>query len=268
MPTDFSCVVSSHISQIKLRIIRTFFFLTLLTSANFSFGQQEFLDELGTEKAESFRELMASYQNFLNTNFPNASSLGEQTRKFMMNMVNDEPLNYDSLEAINLITSLEKSGLRKEIYLYADESYDSAYNLRQFLTAEQADEIDEIIALNNREIDVPDSLKWKVFFQKHLESLPPEQRKKEEEMEARRNEGRKWASTTNPKSLYHYALLKTDTSFYTYCLIRIELFPAITEALTELSNDELETWNVQILFMVDYYLGNILFRYRRYMTGY
>ncbi|MER3328344.1 MAG: hypothetical protein RIF34_02110 [Candidatus Kapaibacterium sp.] len=181
-------------------------------------------------------------------------------------MLNDEPLTYDSLDAIHLISVLEESGLRKDICLFSEEIYEPKYNLRPFLTEEQADEIDKIIALNNREIDVPDCLKWEVFFQKHLERLPPEQRRKEEEMEDKRIEGRKWVCTPNPKGLYHYALLKTDTSFYVYCLIRSEVFPAITAALTELPNDELEIWNVQIFLMVDYFLGNILFRYRRHMT--
>ncbi|MFK7952388.1 MAG: hypothetical protein AB8B73_06045, partial [Ekhidna sp.] len=86
-----------------LRITRAFFFLALLYLTNVSYGQQEFLNELGTVKAASFREFMDSYHSFLNSNYPNTSSLGEQTRKFMMGMV--EPLTYDSLAAINVISS-------------------------------------------------------------------------------------------------------------------------------------------------------------------
>ncbi|MEM6642780.1 MAG: hypothetical protein AAF616_07350 [Bacteroidota bacterium] len=123
----------------------------------------------------------------------------------MTKMVNDEPLNYDSLDAINLITSLEKSGLRKEVYLYAAESYDSTYNLRQFLTEEQADEIDKVIALDNREIILNDSLKnkWDSIFQARFDQLPLEQKKREQKMEEKREERRGWGSTPNPKGLFH-----------------------------------------------------------------
>ncbi|MEO9870872.1 hypothetical protein [Ekhidna sp.] len=252
-----------------MRSIRTFILLTLLGLTNVSIGQQEFLNELGTEKAESFRKLIDSYQRFLSLNYPNASSLGEQTRSFMMQMVNGEkPLNYDSLDAINVISSLEQSGLRKEIYLYNEEEYEGNYELREFLSEVEADEIDESIAFDNREIIVNDSLKkkWDAIFQERFEQLSPEQKKIEEELEKRRKERKIWGSTPTPKGLFHYTLLKTDTSFYAYCLIRsMDNSPAITPALTELSNDELELWNIQIIFMIDYYLRDILFRYRRHM---
>lgn len=158
-----------------LRIIRTLILLTLFAGTNASYGQQEFLTELGPEKAESFQKLMDSYRSFLNTNFPSTSNLGEQTRKFMMGMVNEKPLTYDSLDAIRVINSLEQSGLRKEICLYSGEIYDSTYNLRQFLTEEYVNEIDENIALNNREINVNDSLKRKL--KERFDQLPPEQKK-------------------------------------------------------------------------------------------
>ncbi|WP_421764897.1 hypothetical protein [Ekhidna sp.] len=181
----------------------------------------------------------------------------------MMQLVNGEPLDYDSINAIDLINTLEQTGLRKEISLYSEELYDPTYNLRQFLTKDQADEIEENIILNYSDRDIPDSLKWDVSY---IEQMPPDQRKKEEQREAKRREGRKWGTAPNPTGLYHYALLKTDTSFYVYCLARtMGISIAITPALTELSNKELEDWNIQLLFMVDYYLGNILFRYRRHL---
>ena len=152
--------------------------------------------------------------------------------------------------------------------MYSSETYDSTYNLRQFLTNEIADEIDESIALNNREVIVNDSLKkkWDSIFQARFDQLSPEQKKREKEMEKKREERRRWSSTPTPKGLFHYALLKADTSFSAYCLVRsMGTSPAITRALIELSNDELELWNIQIIFMIDYYLGNILFRYRRHV---
>lgn len=251
-----------------LRIIRTIIFVFLISSTFATYSQKEFLNALGTEKAQSFQTLMDSYRNFLTLNYPKASTLGEQTRAFMMQMVNGEPPPYDSISAIDVITALEQTGLRKDICLYSDEVYEPTYNLRQFLTEEQADEIDENIALNNRKIIVNDSLKqkWDSIFQAEFERLSPEQRKKEEEIQKMREEGRMWGSTPTPKGLFHYALLKTDTLFYAYCLLRsFKIHPAITSAMTELSNDELESWNVQVIFMVDYYLGDILFRYRRHL---
>ena len=251
-----------------MRITRTFILLVFLSQANWTFCQQAFLNELGIEKAQSFQNLIDSYRNFLDLNYSNTATLGEQTRKFMMQMVNGETITYDSLDALNLIRDLEESGLRQDIYLYSNETYEPTYNLRQFLSEEQADEIDDVIALTNREFIVNDSLKhnWDSIFQVRFSQLPPEKRRIHQELERKQEERIRWTTDTNPKGLYHYALLKTDTSFYSYCLIRTELLPGITPALTELSTQELEAWNIQILFMVDYYLTNILFQYRRYMV--
>jgi len=187
----------------------------------------------------------------------------------MMQMVEGDPLDYDSSNAIDVINALERTGLRKEICLNNEETYETDYNIYQFLSLSQANEIKENIAFNSQEVVVNDSLKrkWDSVFQAEYERLPPEQKRIEEKIRAKRQEGIKWGSDPNPQGLYHYALLKTDTSFYGYCLVRsMDVSIAITPALTELSYEELENWNIQLLFIVDYYLGNILFRYRRYLN--
>lgn len=256
----------STFTPIRLRIMRTIFFLIFLNWANLSFCQQEFMNELGTNRAESFNKLMASYKSFLNTNFPETSGLGKQTRKFMMQMVNEKALSYDSLGAIDLIASLEQSGLRREICLYIGEIYDSANNIRQFVTNEVAEEIEQSIALINQEVSATDSIEMASSYLRYLEGLPSEQRKREEEMELKRQDRREWGCNPNPKGLYHYSLLKTDTSFTAYCRLRsMGISPAITPAITELTDNELESWNIQIIFMVDFYLENLLFRFRRHM---
>lgn len=177
-----------------------------------------------------------------------------------------EPIEYDSLDAINLITSLEQSGLRKEIFLYSGESPDTTYNLRQFLTEEYSREIDESITY--QEFIVHDSLEAKrnSIPQEIFDQLSPEDQKIEIELERMREERDKWSPISTPKGQFHYALLKTDTSFSAYCLMRaIDFTPGITQVLLDLTNSELESWNIQTLFMVDYYLRQILFRYRRHM---
>ena len=248
---------------INLRIIRTLVFLSFVLTANLSFGQQEFLNELGTEKANSFQKLIDSYRNFLNLNYPNTTSLGEQTRKFMTQVVNGQTLKYDSIDAIDLIKALELTELRKDISLYREELYGTRYDVRHLLTEDQADEIDENITLNYSDRGISDSLERDVSY---IEKLPADLRRIERELEAKRMEARKWGTRPNPTGLYHYALLKSDTSFYVYCLARtMGISIAITPALTELADEELESWNTQLIFIVDYYLEKVLFRFRRYM---
>lgn len=239
--------------------------------ANPSFGQQEFLNELGTEKAESFNKLVNSYERFLQLNYPAIEGKGEQTRAFMLQLIQEDmPLKYDSLDAIGIITELEQSGLRKDIFLFEGEVYKLTYDIEQFFPETEIEidtsEIDDDFGDPRFDYSKIDTSSWEVFHARYLAQLPPDERKREEEREKKRIERRKWSPNPNPRSLYHYSLLRSDTLFVAYCLLRYDgLTPAITQTLLDFPTDDLENWQPQIVFVVDYYFGSILFRYRRYM---
>ncbi|MBR08791.1 MAG: hypothetical protein CMP48_14080 [Rickettsiales bacterium] len=244
-----------------MRIIRTIFLLTLLNLANPSFGQQKFLNELGTEKAESFIKLVNSYEQFLQLNYPTIEGKGERTRAFMLQLIEgQDPFKYDSLNAVQIINELEQSGLRKDIFLYVGEVYEPPYNIEQFFP-------DREVQVDTSEID--DDFGGD-GFDEYLESitneLTEEQKRINEERDRKREENRIWQLENTADGLYHYALLKSDTSLSVYCEIRYYgLTPAITQTLLDFPTDELEDWRVQLPFVVDYYFGNILFRYRRHI---
>lgn len=187
----------------------------------------------------------------------------------MFHLIQDEkPLKFDSLGAIDIIEELEESGLRKDIYLFEGEEYEPTYDVVQFFpeleVKPDSSEIDDEYV--NFDLSLIDTSSWETFHTRHSTQLRPEERKREEEREQRRIERKKWSPNSNPSSLYHYALLKSDSSFVEYCWLRYDgLTPAITQTLTDFPADELENWKIQLVFVVDYYFSNILFRYRKYM---
>ncbi|MEM8940317.1 MAG: hypothetical protein AAGC64_13335 [Bacteroidota bacterium] len=245
-----------------MRITRIHFFLTLLNLANLSFGQQEFLNELGPEKTESFEELVNSYERFLQLNYPTIEGKGERTRAFMQQLIdNKEPFKFDSLDAIQIISELDRTGLRKDIFLYEGETYEPTYEIERFFpeieVKPDTSEIDDDFNDENIDYSKIDTSSWETFLAKYLAQLPPEERRREEEREKKRIERKKWSSNPNPNSLYHYALLKSDTSFIAYCWLRYDgLTPAISQTLLDLLADELEHWKTQMVFVLFSALGH------------
>ncbi|MEQ8471650.1 MAG: hypothetical protein RIC35_10705 [Marinoscillum sp.] len=228
---------------------------------NLSFGQQEFLNELGTDKAESFNKLVNSYERFLQLNYPTIEGKGEQTRAFMLQLIQvNRTWKYDSLDAIDIIKDLEQSGFRKDIFLYEGEDYEPTYDVAQFFPETEV-QIDTFEIDDDFGIDGLDE-----YLQLVTVEPTEEQRKIKEERDLKREENRIRPFENNPNGFYHYALLKSDTSLSVYCRIRYyRITPAITQTLLGFPTNKLEDWRVQLPLVVDYYFGNILFRYGKYM---
>jgi hypothetical protein len=244
-----------------LKLIRTIFLISLFNFSSQLSERQRFLNELGTEKSESFKLLNDSYELFLKTNFPNKSGLGEQSREFIIRIIEDrEPFIFDSLIAIQVITEFERTGLRKDISLFYGESYKPTYDVEQFLPVrEQSSNVN----LSEVDDDFEDLIPLDTI------ELSEEQKLINLERERELEEARKWYTYPNKNGLYNYALAKTfksDTSFLVYCELRhYGLAPALTTKYSELPEHELKRWKNQVPLMVDYYFHAILGRYGKYV---
>lgn len=243
-----------------MKVFRTIIFLSLFSCSGQPSERQQFLNELGNEKSESFEFLTDSYELFLKINYPNISRVGEQSREFMIQIIEDhEPFIFDSLNAIQVLTELERTGLRKDIYLYYGEIYKPTYDVEQFLPIVEPSNVD----FSEVDDDFVDLLP--------LDSIEISKEQKQINLEREREliEERKWYTFPNENGLYNYALSKTfksDTSFVTYCEVRYHgLSPDLTTALSEISEHELELWQNQLPLMVDFYFHTILGKYGKYV---
>ncbi|MGB3467478.1 MAG: hypothetical protein WBA74_19490 [Cyclobacteriaceae bacterium] len=239
----------------KSKLIRIILLFSLFSCSDQFSERQQFLNELGTEKSASFELLTDSYERFLNTNFPNKSGVVEQSREFVIQLIEDrEPFNSDSLNAIQVLTELERTELRKDIFLFFGESYEPTYDVEQFLPVREQVNIDLSEVENDFE-NLPSSDTIELSEKQKLINL---------EREDKQEEARKWYTYSNESGLYNYALAKvfeSDTSFLSYCEIRYYgLSPALTPELTEL-----ELWKNQLPLIVDFYFLAILRRYGKYV---
>jgi hypothetical protein len=244
-----------------MRLIQALLVLLLFCCSEKS-SKQRFLTEIGPEKAESFKILTTSYIKFLDENFPNKSGLGEKSREFIKKMLNqDVSFSFDSLNSVLVLMELERTGLRKDIFLYDNESYQSTYNVKQLLPERRQNKVDlDEVDENFEDIFPIDSIE-----------LSKEQRqinlKREQELE----EARKWRTYPNENGLYNYALAKafqSDSSFLVYIELRHNGFsPSLTTKYAELPEDELALWKNQMPLLVDFYLHGILWKYGRYIKN-
>jgi hypothetical protein len=243
-----------------MKFIQALLILLLFSCTEKSSEQQQFFSKLDTEKAESFKILTNNYKKFLDENFPTKSGIGEQSREFIKRMLEHQvPLSFDSLNAIRVIIKLEQTRLRKDIFLYSDESYKSTYNVEQFLPERGQNNIDLGQVDENFEDIFPiDSI-----------TISEEQKRINLKRERELEETRKWYTAPNENGLYNYALakaFKSDTSFLAYCELRQSgLSPSLTTEYAELPEAELELWKNQIPLIVDFYFHGILWRYGKYI---
>ena len=245
-----------------MRFIQALLIFLLLGCSEKSTEKQQFFIELGTEKAESFKIFTTGYIKFLDENFSNKSGLGEKSREFIKQMLNqDVSFSFDSLNSVRVLMELERTGLRKDIFLYDNESYQLTYNVKQFISERRQNKIDLGEVDENFEDIFPiDSIE-----------LSKEQRQINLRREQELEEARKWRTYPNENGLYNYALAKafqSDTSFLVYIETRQQgLSPSLTNQYAELPEDELELWKNQIPLLVDFYLHGILWKYGRYIKN-
>ncbi len=232
-------------------------------------GQQQFetfLKELGNDKAENFLNLKTSFENSLASSYPSLKTLGERTQAFLneyqwtIHLERFYWQNSDSLKAIELLNELERSGLRKDIFLTSSELDDyEKFNIEQFIP--EPSEVGPTIDLGELEDDFEDILP--------AYELTEDQKRANEERERKFQEYLRKRPNINSNGLFFYALgksMQTDTIFMDYVkLITLEVEPSpslmCSNYLNNFSLDELELWYNQIPLIIHFYYYDLLHRY-------
>lgn len=103
-----------------------------------------FNDFLGQDKANVLNSAVESFDQFLKTNFPdNESKRTEAFLEYLQeNFEPDSTWNLPTERNKKIISEFESSGLRKEVWIYGYEEYESLYDIYEFLPPEEQDTSD------------------------------------------------------------------------------------------------------------------------------
>lgn len=243
-----------------MRITLLLFFITLFGCSGRQTEQGLFYEELGSKKGRSFKLLIDSYEQFLESNYPDNKSLGERTTEFLNQILKDSlALTFDSINAVRLLAELEKSGLRQDIYLYQTENYDQVYDIDQFLPEQEPSEIE----LSEVDDDFEDIFPIDTF------ELSEEQKLLNQKREEELYEYIRTRPYPNENGLFLYSLsksLQADTNFIAYCQLKrmgLDFSPALLASgyLNNLTETDYERWENKIPLAVDIYLFKLLVRF-------
>jgi hypothetical protein len=241
------------------------FYLTILI---FSFSQltigqkvdREIFDAtLGTEKAHTYSMLEGSFEQFLIFNYPNEKSLSKKMKSYLLD-IQDQNFNliFDSNLNSKTLKQLESSGLRKDILLYKNETYNERFPFEDYIKEKKPskEESEEVETIEDFEdiIEIPST------------SRKEEKRLRKEEMEHQKNRDK--FPQPNKDGLFYYALAKAkkdneDILAYVSGITKYEIRPSpslIASGFIEnLTEEEFNEWENKLLVIVEIYLSSLIY---------
>lgn len=242
--------------------MKLYLILLVFSISQLAIGQQldreVFESTLGKDKAYAYSVLEVSFEEFLKLNYPNGSSLSERVKSYLKDIKNQN-INWtfnDSL-SISTLEQLEKSGLRRDILLYNNESYKERFDFENYLNKDTStveietggvdEDFEEI-----KEIPLTDRKEEKTFRKEEL----------------KRQKQRSKFPTPNRNGLFYYALVKAqsnneDVKLYVSLITKYEESPSpslIAAAFSEnFSSNELIEWENRLIMIVEIYLKSLIY---------
>ncbi|UCS94660.1 hypothetical protein KZP23_06505 [Echinicola marina] len=222
----------------------------LLLLLTYSFGCttehkeiEQFSKEIGREKMAALNQLVASYEHFLFTKYPDPVKVSDKTFLFLEDVKDNNSLNIRELPNSQAILELmEASGLRKDIYIYNCEK--STY---------PAYPVDQLIPITYPENSLDLSMK-ETYFSEERRFLISSTGQNET---SSRSDS---ILSFNKKGLFMYALAKAkhkDPSFMTYVEVKYtygDIHPSLfaQKHLEQLAGEEL-SWFQRLPLVIDIY---------------
>jgi len=241
----------------KLFLILLFFSISRWTYCQ-QVDRDVFESTLGKEKAHAYAMLEDSFEEFLNLNYPNKHSLSEMVKCYLADIKNQN-VNWTVNDSLNISTldQLEKSGLRKDILLYNNESYKERFDFGNYLNKDTS-----TVEIEIGEIDED--------FEE-VEEIPLTDRKVEKQFRKEELERRKIRDKfpkPNRNGLFYYALVKAQSNneevkLYASLITKYGEGPSpslIAGAFLEnFSGNELIKWENRLIIIVEIYLKSLIY---------
>ncbi|EON78032.1 hypothetical protein ADIS_1571 [Lunatimonas lonarensis] len=237
--------------------------ILILFFSQLPFGQKidrEIFDEtLGSKKAQTYSMLEESFEKFLNLNYPDEKSLSKKMKRYLLD-IHDQNFNWifdNNLSSITL-QQLESSGLRKDIMLYKNETYEERFPFEDYIEEKKPS------------TDKSEEIELNEYFEDIIE-VPPTSRKEERRLrkeEFKRQKIRDKFPQPNKHGLFYYALAKSkkdneDILAYLAGITKYGIRPSpsliaygFIENLTE---EEFIKWENKLLVIVEVYLSSLIY---------
>ena len=195
-----------------------FFILTLIHLSVLSFGQdstteklEKFNAFLGADRAAVLNDAVDSFDRFLQTNYSELENNSDRSRAFLKHIAEYNELNelwiLDTEQNSKILDAFESTGLRKEIWVYGYEEYESKHDFSEVLPPVEPDTA-EIVDLGELDLEL---IEEEIIPFREIDSL--EVARMEQDWEEKRLN----SLHSNHEGAYLYALLKfAPKSSFTY----------------------------------------------------
>jgi hypothetical protein len=245
------------------KIMKFYLTILILFFSQPTIGQKverEIFDEtLGSKKAQTYSMLEGSFEQFMNLNYPNEKSLSEKMKSYLLD-IQDQNFNWTFDSNLSSITlkQLDISGLRKDIMLYKNETYEEKYPFEDYLKE------------TNSSKEESEEFEMNEDFEDIIE-VPPTSRKEEKRL---RKEALKRLKILdklpqpNKHGLFYFALAKAqkdneDIIAYISGITKYEIRPSPSSIaygfIENLSEEEFIKWENKLLVIVEIYLSSLIY---------
>lgn len=242
--------------------MKLYIFVLILAYSLSAFSQhvdREVFDAtLGEEKDQAYFKLEKSFEEFLNLNYPHQNTLSERIRSYLADVQNQN-FNWIYDESLSELTlaKLEKSGLRKDILIYKNETYSERFDFSNYLNENRSNPESESLGEVDDDFD-------------EIVEVPLPSRKEEKQLnkeEIERQKIRDRFPMPNKNGRFYYALAKAQTNnedvkAYVSLVTEYEERPSptlIASAFLEfMSDSELIAWENKLIVIVEIYLNSLI----------
>ena len=190
---------------------RIIFIATILQFVSLPFSAQnsglieleKFNEFIGENRAVILQEAVDSFDRFLIENYPDSENQSERTKAFLEEIVNPDSKTrkwtFDESEILELKEAFETSGLRKEIWVYGYENYESKNDFSKVLPPDSSRDTEKIKDLGELELNL---------IEEEIIPIGNVDRKEQARIEKELEERIKNSLRPNHEGDYVYALLK------------------------------------------------------------
>lgn len=131
--------------------------LTSLSCNNNTSDNKEFIEFLGTKKSEALNKLVFSFDDFIKTNYGDVND--KNIRAFLNDFSCEDSLNsiliFETEKNKKILEDVEKTGLRKDIWLYGSETDYKEYPILELTSKTEQNDSLKVVELDIKDEFIP-----------------------------------------------------------------------------------------------------------------
>lgn len=224
---------------------------------------EDFNNFIGKQKSKAFNQAIESYYNFLEINFQDCVNTSDRTKAFLTRVAHfnipDSTWTLTTDENQKIIELWDASGLRKEIWIYGYESYESRFNVFELLKPKKTKSNSQLGNMNLEEI-VDDEISVS-------DSLELVKRIKEMKLESKLIQENSLSTNINGEFLYGLSkYASTDSVVNEYVQTKVEFIDISPSIMALAFLDQIQDYEdpfIQRMILVEMYYWTMIWDLER-----